>query len=161
RAGDRAARRARAPRRRARGRTPPSPTASGRGGTSARSPRRPRRTRGSTACTGGAGASRSRASLRAAARRTPALLPLASPRHDPAAEAMPPRAYVVDSRLAPQVEQTRQRPALVVPADRRPEELACLEPAVADDAPGRRQPDSHPQLPRPAPDAARNPELEP
>ena len=87
------------------------PRASGRDGTAARARRRARRTRGSRACTARAAASRSRASRPGGGRRTRVLRPLASPRHIPAAQLTAASADVVDPRVAPGLDEPRQRPA--------------------------------------------------
>src|SRR5262249_60465104 len=80
--------------------------------------------------------------------------------HDAATEAPPPRAYVTDAGIPPELEQALLRIAVVEAADARPEEVADLGPARREHATGSRQPDAHVELPQRAPNAARDGELE-
>src|SRR5262249_14771506 len=83
-----------------------------------------------------------------------------SPGDDAATEAQPPRAYVTDAGIPPELEQALLRIAVVEAADARPEEVADLGPARREHATGSRQPDAHVELPQRAPNAARDGELE-
>src|SRR5439155_20085398 len=121
------------------------------------------RTTGATACTAGAAASRSRASLPVRGRRTraaPRCSRASSPDDDAASDAQPPHVYVPQARLPPQCDDRREGIALVEAADARAEEPADLPPCRRDQRAGTRQTDADVQLPERPPHPAWDAELE-
>src|SRR5205823_4462847 len=95
-------------------------------------------------------ASRSRASRRARARRTPAAPRRSSasaPDDDAAAETEPPVADVVDPRGPPQIEEPIERIPRPEAANARAEKAADLGPAGRDEGAEARKADADVQLP--------------